>query len=101
MGISYHTVMLWIREMGSKELIKMKQEMNKQHDAKEGVEIDELWSFVNSKKKQLWLWLGVCRKTRKIISFGQYYSEITSSFPASYFTWAEELRELVKLLSEN
>ena len=33
------------------------------------VEIDEMWSFVEKKKKQCWLWLAYAPKYRQIIAF--------------------------------
>ena len=32
-------------------------------------ELDELWSFVQSKAQQLWLWVGLCRRTRQIVAW--------------------------------
>ncbi|MBE7157175.1 MAG: hypothetical protein INR62_01845 [Rhodospirillales bacterium] len=31
------------------------------------LELDELWSFVGSKARQLWLWVALCRRTRQIV----------------------------------
>jgi len=35
----------------------------------EEAELDEMWSFVNNKKNQRWLWLAIDHNTRKIIAF--------------------------------
>jgi insertion element IS1 protein InsB len=32
-------------------------------------ELDEMWSFVQNKSNQRWLWLAIDHKTRKIIAF--------------------------------
>ena len=32
-------------------------------------ELDEMWSFVRTKKNQRWLWLAIDHKTRKIIAY--------------------------------
>ena len=32
------------------------------------LELDELWSFVYSKKNKVWIWIVLCRKTRQIVS---------------------------------
>ena len=29
------------------------------------LELDELWSFVLKKANQAWIWIALCRKTRK------------------------------------
>lgn len=33
------------------------------------LELDEQWSFVRHKVRQAWLWLALCRCTRKVIAF--------------------------------
>ena len=33
------------------------------------LELDELWSFVQAKWKECWLWVAVCRRTRQIVSY--------------------------------
>ena len=33
------------------------------------LELDELWSFVQSKAQTLWLWVALCRRTRQIIAY--------------------------------
>ena len=33
------------------------------------VEIDELWSFLGSKKEKIWIWVARCRETKEIIGF--------------------------------
>ena len=33
------------------------------------LELDELWSFVQSKANQAWLWLILCRRTRQTLSY--------------------------------
>ena len=33
------------------------------------LELDELWSFVQSKAQQLWLWVALCRRTRQIVAW--------------------------------
>jgi IS1 family transposase len=32
------------------------------------LELDELWSFVGSKKQQRWVWLALCRRTRQVVA---------------------------------
>ena len=33
------------------------------------LELDELWSFVEKKTQQVWLWLALCRRTRQIVAY--------------------------------
>ena len=33
------------------------------------LELDELWSFVGAKSRQLWLWAALCRRTRQIVAW--------------------------------
>ncbi len=33
------------------------------------LELDELWSFVGSKKRQVWLWIALCRRTRQVVAY--------------------------------
>ena len=39
--------------------------------AQEGdvLELDELWSFVGSKKDVVWIWLVLCRRTRQVVAW--------------------------------
>lgn len=33
------------------------------------LELDELWSFVGSKRHERWLWLALCRRTRQVVAW--------------------------------
>ena len=35
----------------------------------DGLELDELWSFVGAKTQTLWLWVALCRRTRQIVAY--------------------------------
>ncbi|RZI55985.1 MAG: IS1 family transposase [Pseudomonas sp.] len=35
----------------------------------EVLELDEVWSFVASKKNKVWIWLALCRRTRQIVAW--------------------------------
>lgn len=35
----------------------------------DALELDELWSFVQSKTQTLWLWVALCRRTRQIVAY--------------------------------
>ena len=38
-------------------------------DKNDVLEVDEMWSFVESKKNPKWLWLAISRNTRHIVAF--------------------------------
>jgi insertion element IS1 protein InsB len=54
------------------------------------LELDELWSFVGRKSKQIWIWVALKRQTRRIVglAFGDRTSEtcrkLWQSLPPSY-----------------
>ncbi len=33
------------------------------------IELDEQWSFVQSKKTQYWLWVALCRRTMQVVAY--------------------------------
>jgi IS1 family transposase len=33
------------------------------------LELDELWSFVQKKTQECWLWIALCRRTRQIVAY--------------------------------
>ena len=33
------------------------------------LELDELWSFVQSKTQECWLWIALCRRTRQVVAY--------------------------------
>lgn len=35
----------------------------------EVLELDELWSYVGSKKNAVWLWVALCRRTRQVVAW--------------------------------
>jgi insertion element IS1 protein InsB len=53
----------------------------------EECELDEMWSFVGSKRDQRWLWLAIDHNTRKIIAF---------AFGRRIQTVFKKLRKLLK-----
>ena len=38
-------------------------------EAGDVLELDELWSYVGSKKNALWLWIALCRRTRQVVAW--------------------------------
>jgi hypothetical protein len=37
-------------------------------DADENVEIDEAWTFVRRKKRQVWVWIAISYETRQVLA---------------------------------
>lgn len=35
----------------------------------ETLELDEMWSFVSSKKNRIWIWIALCRRTRQVVAW--------------------------------
>jgi len=33
------------------------------------LELDELWSFVQKKTQECWLWIALCRRTRQVVAY--------------------------------
>ena len=33
------------------------------------LELDELWSFVQNKTQECWVWIALCRRTRQIVAY--------------------------------
>ena len=33
------------------------------------LELDELWSYVGSKKSKVWIWIALCRRTRQVVAW--------------------------------
>ena len=58
------------------------------------LELDELWSFVQSKTQTLWLWVALCRRTRQIVAWSlgdrseQGAADLRASLPPGYRRYA-------------
>jgi insertion element IS1 protein InsB len=56
----------------------------------DGLELDELWSFVLNKSNKRWIWIALCRRTRQVVAyFGGDRSEescrqLGQRIPAAY-----------------
>ena len=54
------------------------------------LELDELWSLVQSKAQTLWLWVALCRRTRQIVAYTlgdrsqQSAADLRASLPKDY-----------------
>lgn len=59
--VSHTTVIRWIRQMAEK--LRPPTPTHARH-----IEIDELYLYVGSKKRKRWLWLAICRDTKRILA---------------------------------
>jgi hypothetical protein len=56
----------------------------------DGLELDELWSFVGTKKRQMWLGIALCRRTRQVVAYTlgdrstQTCQELYKKLPEAY-----------------
>ena len=54
------------------------------------LELDELWSFVGSKKRSVWLWIALCRRSRQVVAYtlgdrsSQTCQHLYNNLPESY-----------------
>lgn len=62
LGVSHTTVLRWIRKMA--KVLKPVTPLKSKY-----IEIDELYFYLKSKKKKRWLWLAICRDTKRILGF--------------------------------
>ena len=62
LGISHTTAVRWIKEMAKKlkPIIPLYAKR---------IEIDELYFYLGNKKRRRWLWLAICRDTKRILGF--------------------------------
>lgn len=62
LGMSHVTVIRWIRRIAKK--LSPPIPSYAKH-----IEIDELYFYLGNKKRKRWLWLAICRATKKILGF--------------------------------
>lgn len=62
LGMSHVTVIRWIRRIAKK--LSPPIPSYAKH-----IEIDELYFYLGSKKRKRWLWLAICRDTKRILGF--------------------------------
>ena len=54
------------------------------------LELDELWSFVEKKTQECWLWIALCRRTRQIVAYtigdrsAQSAGDLRANLPPDY-----------------
>ena len=66
-GTARQTLARWIREKAPK--LPALQATLSAAEPEELLELDELWSFVRTKRNQRWLWNALCRRTRQVVAY--------------------------------
>ena len=61
--LSPKTVIAWVREFSKKDL---RDEIEVDRPV---IELDEVWSFVRSRKNEIWIWLALEVNSRKVIGY--------------------------------
>ncbi len=64
-GVCYQTVMAWVGKKVA--ALPAFEDTLLPSQAGDVLELDELWSFVQSKAQECWLWIALCRRTRQIV----------------------------------
>jgi len=66
-GVSVQTVLLLLQRLARSLPALRHSLLPAQSD--DILELDELYSFVESKKQKRWLWVALCRRTRQVVAF--------------------------------
>lgn len=64
MGVSCQSICTWILKLGDPEKL-----LPKPSGELVSLEVDEMWHFLGSKKKKLWIWKAYCRETKTLVAF--------------------------------
>jgi insertion element IS1 protein InsB len=60
--VSHVTIQRWIRLLGGKVHVCLPKKVDK-------IEIDELYSFIGRKENRKWVWMAICRNTKRMLGF--------------------------------
>ena len=66
-GTARQTLARWIQEKAAKLPALETTLLAAEPD--DLLELDELWSFVRTKRNQRWLWIALCRRTRQVVAY--------------------------------
>ena len=66
-GMPRQTLARWLREKAAQ--LPALETTLAPAEADDLLELDELWSFVRTKRNQRWLWIALCRRTRQVIAY--------------------------------
>ena len=66
-GISRKTLARWILEEAAS--LPGLADTLEEAKANDVLELDELWSFVLKKSEKRWIWIALCRRTRKVVAY--------------------------------
>jgi insertion element IS1 protein InsB len=89
-GVTRKTIKQWLNE-AIRNLPSFSESVNPAQ-TNDVLELDELWSFVGHKKRQVWLWIALCRRTRQVVAYAlgdrstQTCQHLYDKLPASYRT---------------
>lgn len=85
-GVAPETLMGWIKKVKIRKLSDKLLDA----DSTDVFELDELWSFVKTRRYKVWTWIALCRRTRQVIAYicGQRNDKKCTDIPSSYFNLA-------------
>jgi transposase-like protein len=66
-GVVPQTLLRWIKAALEKLLSLLHTLAPARRD--DGLELDELWSFVLKKSNKRWIWIALCRRTRQVVAY--------------------------------
>jgi transposase-like protein len=66
-GVVPQTLLRWIKA-ALETLPSLIQTLTPAH-FDDGLELDELWSFVLKKSNKRWIWMALCRRTRQVVAY--------------------------------
>lgn len=68
-GVCRQTLSTWLKKKAA-DLPELSETLkDKQAQAQASLELDELWSYVGSKKNKVWVWVALDRSTRQVVSY--------------------------------
>ncbi|MBZ0307040.1 MAG: IS1 family transposase, partial [Anaerolineae bacterium] len=67
LGISRHTLSRWLTDLAQQ--LPPLDETLAEAQWDDVLELDEVWSFVQQKANQRWIWVALCRRTRQIVAY--------------------------------
>lgn len=65
LGTTYNRIMGILKPLG--EVFELVQGADYEHFTMLSIEVDELWTFVDSKANKTWVWLARCRETKQFV----------------------------------
>ncbi len=66
-GVCYQTPMVWVGKKVA--VLPAFEDTLLSGQSGDVLELDELWSFVQKKTRECWLWIALCRRTRQVVAY--------------------------------